>query len=293
MKAFFASMLLAVPAVAGAALDLNRASVQHLDNGLELIVLEEHTLPVASVQMLYRTGARDEQNGRTGLAHFLEHMAFRATKNFPDTEVASRIYAVGGEWHAYTWIDQTTYFETVPKQELDLVLRIEADRLGRLLIPQDGIEAERGAVLAEMHGYENDPALVLNDAVVYSSLIAHPYRNNTIGWESDVRGLDRHDLVGFYRAHYHPATPCSSSSATWTRAPCASVSRSCSATMPRRSRRRCHAPSNRRSWGRAACLSKARATPATSSSSIARRRRAAPTFPPSCSCKSCSGAATA
>jgi zinc protease len=197
-----AVLLFVLPAAAGAALDLSRASITRLDNGLELIVLEEHTLPVVSVQMLYRAGARDEETGRTGLAHYLEHMAFRATQNFPNTEVASRIYAVGGEWHAYTWIDQTTYFETLPREQLDLALRIESDRMGRLLIPEEGVDAERGAVLAELHGYENDPATVLNDAAVYASFVAHPYRNNTIGWASDVEHIERRDLVRFYREHY-------------------------------------------------------------------------------------------
>jgi zinc protease len=205
MKRVLAGLVLLLPAVAGAALDLPQATIYRLRNGLELIVLEEHTLPVVSTQMLYRTGARDEENGRTGLAHYLEHMAFRATENFPDTQVVSRIYAAGGEWHGYTWIDQTTYFETVPKEHLDLVLRIQADRMGRLEIPEDEVEAERGSVLAELHGYENDPATVLNDAAVYASLLAHPYRNNTIGWESDVERIDRRDLVRFYRAHYKPS----------------------------------------------------------------------------------------
>ena len=106
-----------LPGVAAAALDLTLATMDRLDNGLELIVLEEHSLPVVSVQMLYRTGARDEEYGRTGLAHYLEHMAFRATENFPATQVTTRISGVGGEWHGYTWIDQTTYFETLPKPQ--------------------------------------------------------------------------------------------------------------------------------------------------------------------------------
>jgi zinc protease len=198
-------VLACLPGVAAAALDLKLATMDRLDNGLELIVLEEHSLPVVSVQMLYRTGARDEEYGRTGLAHYLEHMAFRATENFPGTKVTTQISGVGGEWHGYTWIDQTTYFETLPKDQLDLALRIEADRLGHLLIPEKEVEAERGAVLAELHGYENDPATVLNDAVVYTSLLAHPYRNNTIGWESDVKAIQRSDLVAFYREHYKAA----------------------------------------------------------------------------------------
>jgi len=187
-----------------AALELSSAQVSRLDNGLTLIVLEDHTLPVVSVQALYRVGARYEEVGRTGMAHFLEHMAFRATENFPDTDVVSSIYAAGGEWHGYTWIDQTTYFETLPADRLDLALRIEADRLCRLLIPGDQVEAERGAVLAEMHGYDNDPATRLQDAVLMVSFLQHPYRNNTIGWESDVAAIQHQDIVDFYRRHYRP-----------------------------------------------------------------------------------------
>ena len=192
------------PVSASAGLDLAAASVERLDNGLTVIVLEEPAFPLVSVQMLYRVGAKHEPLGASGLAHFLEHMAFRSSENFPGTQLVSSIYAAGGEWHGYTWLDQTTYFATVPRQELDLLLRIEADRMTRLLIPEADIAAERGAVLAEMHGYENDPASVLHDNVLYVSFLAHPYRNKTIGWESDVAGIRHEELVGFYRRHYQP-----------------------------------------------------------------------------------------
>ena len=155
--------------------------------------------------MLYRVGARDEVTGKTGLAHFLEHMAFRDSENFPGTDLVGRIYAEGGEWHGYTWIDQTTYFETVPKEDLDLLLRIEADRMSALLLRADDMEAERGSVLAEMHMYENDPGTRLIDAVNFTVFLGHPYRNNTIGWESDIQKLEHRDVVEFYEQHYHPA----------------------------------------------------------------------------------------
>lgn len=200
-----ACLLAAAPAGEAAAFDLSRATVEQLDNGLTLLVLEERRLPLVSVQMLYRAGARDDPLGLTGLAHYLEHMAFRSTESFPGTQITRAIDAVGGEWHGYTWLDQTTYFETVPSEHLDLALRIEADRMQRLIIAAEEVEAERGAVLAELHGYENDPASVLRDAVLYAAFQAHPYRNNTIGWESDVRHIGRNDLVGFYRRHYQPA----------------------------------------------------------------------------------------
>ena len=187
-----------------AQIDLSRASVTTLDNGLQVIMLEEHSLPVVSVQMLYKVGAKNEQYGLTGISHYLEHMAFRATENFPDTDVVSKIYAVGGEWHAYTWIDQTVYYETLPSTQLALALRIEADRMQRLLIPEDEVDPERGAVFAEMHSYENDPANPLRDAIIATSILAHPYRNNVVGNESDINNIQQADLVDLYERHYHP-----------------------------------------------------------------------------------------
>src|SRR6185436_9671921 len=169
------------------------------------MVLADPTLPPVRTQVLYRVGGRTESSGETGLAHFVEHMAFRATEHFPDTGVVSRIYAVGGEWHGYTWIDQTTYFETVPRERLELALSIEADRMARLVIPAAEVEAERKAVLTELHGYENDPASVLHDAVTAAAFAAHPYRNNVIGWATDVDQVSHAEIVDFYRRHYRPA----------------------------------------------------------------------------------------
>jgi zinc protease len=190
---------------ASAEIDLRNATVERLGNGMTVILLEDRNFPVVSTQMLYRVGARDESYGETGIAHFVEHMAFRSSENFPDTGLVSSIYAVGGEWHGYTWTDQTTYFATVPREHLDLLLRIEADRMTRLRISRDDMEAERGAVLAEMHMYENYPSSMLLDAVMFTAFFGHPYRNNTIGWESDIENLKHEDVVAFYERHYRPA----------------------------------------------------------------------------------------
>ncbi|HVG09736.1 MAG TPA: pitrilysin family protein, partial [Thermoanaerobaculia bacterium] len=203
-----ASRLLALFLIAAAPISAGRldsAVVERLPNGLTVMVLEDPTLPIVSTQVLYKVGGRTECTGSTGLAHFVEHMAFRASESFPDTDVVSRIYAVGGEWHGYTWIDQTTYFETVPRERLPLVLDIQADRMSRLLIPAAELDAERGAVLTELHGYENDPASVLHDAVAAVSFTEHPYRQNVIGWTSDVERITHDDVAAFYRRHYNPA----------------------------------------------------------------------------------------
>jgi len=101
-------------------------------------------------------------------------------------------------------LDQTTYFATAPVAQLELLLSIEADRMARLKIPATEVESERGAVLTEMHGYENNPKSVLHDNVLYVSFLAHAYRNNTIGWESDVAHISHAQLVEFYTTHYQP-----------------------------------------------------------------------------------------
>ncbi len=200
-----AALALTLACTADAALDLRNASRHTLDNGLTVLLLEDASFPLVSVQMLYRVGARDELPGRSGLAHFVEHLAFRGSEGFPDTGLVSSIYAVGGEWHGYTWIDQTTYFATAPREHLELLLGIERERMTKLRIGHDEIDAEKGAVLAEMQGYENDPAAVLFDATLFAALVAHPYRNNTIGFASDVAGFTYDDVRAFYRQHYRPA----------------------------------------------------------------------------------------
>ena len=199
-----AALSLCIPTVASARLDLSNASVERLDTGLTLIMLEDRTFPVVSVHMSYRTGAKDDPAGRLGLAHFFEHMAFRGSKNFPDLGLTSEIYAVGGEWHGYTWIDNTNYFATVPKNDLPLLIDIEADRMARLELRKEDIEAERGAVLAEMNGYANDPDSTLFDALMAAHFLTHPYRNNTIGYASDIAAIAHEDVVDFYERHYAP-----------------------------------------------------------------------------------------
>lgn len=197
---------LALAPCAANAVDLDRVRVSRLENGLTLLVLEDHALPVVSVQSAYKTGGRDDPEGRMGLAHFFEHMAFRASKNFPGTGLVSEIYGVGGEWHGYTWIDTITFFATAPKDDLDLLLRIEADRLGRLDMAKEDVLAETGAVIAEMNGYANDPSTILFDATLAAAFQVHPYRKNTIGYAADVSAITHDDIVRFYRERIGPKT---------------------------------------------------------------------------------------
>lgn len=207
MKAFhilLAALVLGNAAPASAELDLNRAGITHLPNGLTVIMLEDHSFPVVSVQMLYKSGSAAEVTGKTGLAHFLEHLAFRGSANFPNARATEAIYDAGGEWHGYTAMDQTTYFATMPKDGLELLLTIEADRMARTVIDPSGIDAEKGAVITELHSYENDPAGVLQDAVVRTALQSHPYGSPMAGYVSDVERLTIEDARAYYASHYAP-----------------------------------------------------------------------------------------
>ncbi len=195
---------IAIVSPAAAEFDLNRAEVSHLPNGLTVIMLEDHSFPLVSVQMLYKSGSAAEMTGKTGLAHFMEHLAFRGSRNFPNERATELIYDAGGEWHGYTAMDQTTYFSTMPKDGLDLLLRIEADRMARTIIDPASIEAEKGAVITELHSYENDPASVLQDAVTRTAIQAHPYGSPMAGYVSDVRELTAEDARDYYESHYAP-----------------------------------------------------------------------------------------
>ena len=203
-RIFFAAVALAGAQPASAELDLHRAAISHLSNGLTVILLEDHTFPLVSVQMLYKSGSAAETTGKTGLAHFLEHLVFRGSETFPKARATELIYDSGGEWHGYTAMDQTTYFATMPKDGLDLLLRIEADRMARTIIDPASIEAEKGAVITELHSYENDPASVLLETVTRTAIQAHPYGSPMAGYVSDVIGLTAKDARAYYASHYAP-----------------------------------------------------------------------------------------
>jgi zinc protease len=187
--------------VSAAAPDAVRREV--LPNGLTVLVLPEPGTPFVSVGTMYRVGARNEAAGTTGLAHYCEHMNFRATRRFPGHETTESITRRGGRWSGYTWIDQTWYRSTMEKDALDHLLALEADRMAEALYEPAAFDQERTSVLAELRSYD-DPHSVLYDAVLAASFEIHPYRNNTIGYPSDVEGVTRDEAYRFYRRFYHP-----------------------------------------------------------------------------------------
>ena len=175
-----------------------------LDNGLKVIVREEHAAPLASVWCWYRVGSKDEHPGLTGVSHWVEHMNFKGTTNIPRDQVKGIIEQYGGSWNGYTWIDQTTYLETASRDALDRMLFIESERMANCLYHPDDCESERTVIIAELQGGENDPDQLLDQELVATAFKAHPYRHPTIGWISDLETMTRDDLYSYYRRYYVP-----------------------------------------------------------------------------------------
>ncbi len=176
-----------------------------LDNGLKVLIREEHTAPLASVWCWYRVGSKDERPGLTGVSHWVEHMNFKGTTNIPRDQVKGIIEQFGGTWNGYTFIDQTTYLETATKDALDRMLFIESERMARCLYDPADCESERTVIISELRGGENDPDQLLDQELTAVAFKAHPYRHPTIGWLSDLESMSRDDLFGYYRRHYTPA----------------------------------------------------------------------------------------
>jgi len=175
-----------------------------LDNGLKVIVREEHAAPLASVWCWYRVGSKDERPGLTGVSHWVEHMNFKGTTNIPRDQVKGIIEQYGGSWNGYTWIDQTTYLETASRDALDRMLFIESERMASCLYHPGDCESERTVIISELQGGENDPDQLLDQELTATAFKAHPYRHPTIGWLSDLESMSRDDLYGHYRRHYIP-----------------------------------------------------------------------------------------
>lgn len=176
-----------------------------LPNGLRVISKPLRHAPVVSVYVWYRVGSRQEPAGQSGLAHFLEHMLFKGTKQYGKGEIARLIGRTGGQQNAFTSHDYTAYYETVPSEYLELALKIEADRMVNALLDPQEFEQERTVILSELDGYQNHPDVRLRELVNAQTWLNHPYRRPVIGWRHEVAALTVKQLKQFYQAHYQPA----------------------------------------------------------------------------------------
>lgn len=177
-----------------------------LENGLQVVVVPIHRMPVVTHMIWYKAGSADEPPGKTGVAHLLEHLMFKATKTMPSGEFSKTVARVGGSENAFTSLDYTGYFQTVAVEHLEKMMEMEADRMKNLVLDPKEVETERLVVLEERsQRTDNDPGAILREHVNAALFLNYPYRRPIIGWEHEIRALDVDDLRAFYRHWYTPA----------------------------------------------------------------------------------------
>ncbi len=175
-----------------------------LDNGLAVILKESRHAPVTTFWVWYRVGSRNELPGITGIAHWAEHMLFKGSEAFPKGEIDTQIARNGGAMNGLTWLDFTTFFETLPADRIDLGLRIEADRMVNALFDPEEVALERTVIISERQGAENRPTFLLSEEVVGAAFRVHPYHHETIGDMCDLETISHQDLWRHYQTYYGP-----------------------------------------------------------------------------------------
>ncbi|MFW6076703.1 MAG: M16 family metallopeptidase [Hyphomicrobiales bacterium] len=177
-----------------------------LDNGLQVVVIPDHRAPVVTHMVWYRVGAADEPKGESGIAHFLEHLLFKGTENLEPGEFSRIVRRHGGQDNAFTGSDYTGYYQRISRDNLGLVMEMEADRMVNLEITDEDVATELAVVLEERRSrIDNDPQALLREQMSAALYTAHPYGIPTIGWMSEVSQLTREDAVDFYRTCYTPS----------------------------------------------------------------------------------------
>lgn len=176
-----------------------------LPNGLELVVIPDHRAPVVTHMIWYKVGAADETPGKSGLAHFLEHLMFKGTAKNPAGRFSQVVARIGGQENAFTSNDYTGYFQRVPSDQLKTVMEFEADRMTGLQLTDAVVLPERDVILEERNQrMENNPRARLSEQIEAALFLNHPYGKPVIGWRHEMEGLTRDDAIGFYRRFYAP-----------------------------------------------------------------------------------------
>ncbi|HEY4982107.1 MAG TPA: pitrilysin family protein [Pseudolabrys sp.] len=176
-----------------------------LANGLELVVIPDHRAPVVTHMIWYKVGAADETPGKSGLAHFLEHLMFKGTAKNPTGRFSRVVAALGGQENAFTSSDYTGYFQRVPREQLKTVMEFEADRMTGLQLTDAVVLPERNVILEEQNQrVANNPRARLGEQIDAALFLNHPYGKPVIGWRHEMEQLSRDDAIGFYRRFYGP-----------------------------------------------------------------------------------------
>jgi zinc protease len=181
-----------------------KTEVHTLDNGLTVLLRESHHAPVTTFWVWYRVGSRNEVPGITGIAHWAEHMLFKGSEAFPKGEIDKQIARNGGIMNGLTWLDFTTFFETLPSDQIDLALRIESDRMAKAIFDPEEVALERTVIISERQGAENQPTFLLSEETVGAAFRVHPYHHETIGDMCDLEIISHEDLWNHYQTYYGP-----------------------------------------------------------------------------------------
>lgn len=176
-----------------------------LDNGLKVLLLEDHKGPAVTFQVWYRVGSRNEKDGKSGLAHFLEHMMFKGTPKTQPEEYSRIIAKNGGRSNAFTSTDVTVYFATMSREKIGIQLELEAERMTQALLSEKYFEPEKKVIQEERRlRTEDNPVSALAEVANAVAYTIHPYRRPIIGWMDDIQNLTRQDMLEFYRQYYLP-----------------------------------------------------------------------------------------
>ncbi len=176
-----------------------------LDNGLQVVVVENRRAPVVTHMVWYRVGSADERPGTSGIAHFLEHLMFKGTETVPSGELSKIVRANGGQDNAFTSWDYTGYFQTIARDRLELVMELEADRMVNLVLSEEDVATERKVILEERSSRtDNRPAALLGEQIRPALFMNHPYGRPIIGWRHEMEQLSREDALDWYRTYYAP-----------------------------------------------------------------------------------------
>ncbi len=176
-----------------------------LKNGMRVVVIPNHRVPVVIHMVWYRVGSADEPPGLSGIAHFLEHLMFKATEKLQPGEFSRIVSRNGGTENAFTSNDYTAYYQTVAVDRLELFMGIEAERMTKLRLSPDEVEPERKVILEERRArIGNRPAAILGEHVNTALFMNHPYRKPIIGWEHEIEALPIPEIISFYRRWYAP-----------------------------------------------------------------------------------------
>ena len=176
-----------------------------LENGLDVVVIEDHRAPVVVQMIWYQVGAADEPRGHSGIAHFLEHLMFKGTEKVGPNEFSAILEAQGGDDNAFTSWDYTAYFQHIAADRLEMVMELEADRMRNLRLTEDDVLTEREVILEERaQRTDSDPGSLLSEQMRAAQFMNHPYGIPVIGWRHEMEALSREDALSYYKRFYAP-----------------------------------------------------------------------------------------